>query len=325
MSEPKRSDRFPETAEKGTMRAQLDDVSNVDVQSRYRVSHGLVRVESISRTWAGVEVSYNEKHPGSGVAYADLSSERPTVVICLDQKGGICEPRLKLDEATPRSRYDMGYFIWVPANRTVWGYAESVRLVRDVTLKFQLDEAIELVGGGVDLEPLKEPMLMVYDSRVTQCAHLLANACIDPFENDRVYGEGIVAALLSAVFHSAAKDQRAEQSSGLAPWQLRLAIKHLESHYDEEISLSDLAGLTRLSESRFARAFKASTGIPPYTFLLRHRVTKAKELLLIGKKPLSEIAMELGFADQSHFGKVFRRIAGITPREWQQSQTRRTT
>jgi hypothetical protein len=71
-----------------------------------------------------VSVYYNEKYPGDGVAWADLSSEKTTLVICLEQRGGICEPRLHIDQATPRTRYDMGYFIWVPANRPVHGYAD---------------------------------------------------------------------------------------------------------------------------------------------------------------------------------------------------------
>jgi hypothetical protein len=84
-------------------------IEPISLQHGYRSSHGLLKVESITREWNGVSVTYNAKYPGPGVAYADLSSEKTTVVVCLEQKGGMCEPRLKVDEATPRTRYDMGY------------------------------------------------------------------------------------------------------------------------------------------------------------------------------------------------------------------------
>lgn len=98
-------------------------------------------------------------------------------------------------------------------------------------------------------------------------------------------------------------------------------MRHLEEHLTEDISLSQLAALTRLSESRFARAFKSSTGLPPYTWLLKKRIDKAKDLIVNDNEPLSSPAIQLGFADQSHFGRSFRRFAGLTLRAWKQAMT----
>jgi AraC-like DNA-binding protein len=291
----------------------------IDIKTSYRSSHGLVKVETICREWGGVSVTYNAKYPGPGVAWIDLSSDKTTVVVCLEQKGGMCEPRLKLDQATPRSRYDIGYFIWVPANHTVWGYADSVKFVRGITLKFDLDHLMKLLGDDHDYSNVHKPLLMVYDTKVTQFAHLLANACVDPFDNDRVFGESLITAMLSAVVHASAKGSSDKFAGGLAPWQLRAAKEHLEVNFAREISLAELAKITRLSESRFARAFKASTGIPPYTWLLQRRIHRAQELLKDTDLAISNIAIQIGFADQSHFTKAFRRITGTTPRDWRQA------
>lgn len=290
-----------------------------DVQAKYRTTSGLAKIESFTRTWSGVEVIYDEKYPGPGIAYADLSSSRATIVVCLEHKGGICAPRLTLEKEQPRSRYDSGYFIWVPPNQTVWGYANGARFIRDITFKFDLSDAAHLVGVELDECSLSKPILHVYDSRVTQCAHLLANVCIAPFENDEVYGRGVVLALLSAFFDAMAKTIPNEIPSGLAPWQLNLALRHMEAHCLQEVSLAELASLVRLSESRFARAFKTSTGIPPYTWLMKLKIKKGEQLLREGKDSLSDIAIHLGFADQSHFGRTFRRITGLTPRAWQRT------
>ena len=175
-----------------------------------------------------MSVYYNEKYPADGVAWADLSSEKTTLVICLEQRGGICEPRLHIDQATPRTRYDMGYFIWVPANRPVYGYAESVRSIRDIALKFNMDHVKHLLGGNHDYSNIDKAMLMIYDSEVTQVRPFVGNACVGPYENDDVFGGSLVTALLSAVLHAASRSAEEILAGRLAPWQLRATRAELQ-------------------------------------------------------------------------------------------------
>jgi AraC family transcriptional regulator len=104
---------------------------------------------------------------------------------------------------------------------------------------------------------------------------------------------------------------------GLAPWQERRAKELMSTHLGREISLAFVAGECRLSVSHFARSFKQCTGKPPHRWLLENRVEKAKELLINAELPLAEIALECGFSDQSHFTRVFSRIAGTSPGTWQ--------
>ena len=104
---------------------------------------------------------------------------------------------------------------------------------------------------------------------------------------------------------------------GLAPWQERRAKELMSTHLGREISLAFVAGECRLSVSHFARSFKQCTGKPPHRWLLENRVERAKELLTDAGLPLAEIALECGFSDQSHFTRVFSRIAGTSPGTWQ--------
>ena len=161
-------------------------------------------------------------------AWADLSSEKTTLVICLEQRGGICEPRLHIDQATSRTRYDMGYFIWVPANRPVYGYAESVRSIRDTTLKSNMDHVKHLLGGNHDYSNIDKAMLMIYDSEVTQVRPFVGNACVGSYENDDVFGGSLVTALLSAVLHAASRSAEEILAGRLAPWQLRATRAELQ-------------------------------------------------------------------------------------------------
>ena len=77
--------------------------------------------------------------------------------------------------------------------------------------------------------------------------------------------------------------------------------------------LSDLASFCGLSRSHFARAFKQTTGLPPHRWLMMQRINRAKELLYKTKMPVSEIALECGFADQAHLTRVFTKAFGIGP------------
>lgn len=103
---------------------------------------------------------------------------------------------------------------------------------------------------------------------------------------------------------------------GLAPWQERRAKELMSTSLNEEIPLSRLAGECGLSVRHFARAFRVSTGIPPHRWLLKRRVERARELLRTRALSLADVAAFCGFADQSHFTRVFTAIVGVTPGVW---------
>ena len=97
-------------------------------------------------------------------------------------------------------------------------------------------------------------------------------------------------------------------------------MDYLEDHMMQDVSLDEMAQLVGLSPSQFARLFKISTGMPPYKWRLDARIKRAQELLLLGKDSVSAIAIQTGFADQSHFTKTFRRATGATPKDWQRDR-----
>lgn len=290
----------------------------------FRNSHGLVKVDSVSQSWNGIQVRYFEKHPGPGQAWADMSSDLSTLVVCLDQRGGFCEGRLKLDTPTYRTRYDAGFAVWVPENRTVWGFSENARLVRDVRLMFDMERLGSILGDDFDSARVLEPTALLYDSRVTQCANLLADACVEPATGSRLYGESLTMALLAAYWsHQPPRTSSKKRTGGLSPWQLRRTTEYLHEHFAQDVSLASLAEMSGLSQSQFGRAFRASTGASPYQWALRLRVLKGQELLLKSSLVISSIAVEVGFSDQSHFTKAFRRVTGITPKRWQRDRRRK--
>ena len=103
---------------------------------------------------------------------------------------------------------------------------------------------------------------------------------------------------------------------GLAPWQVRRACEKLESDLSGKLPLQDIAAELGLSVSHFSRAFRKSVGLPPHQWLLRRRVSASKQLMTVRGISLAEIAISAGFANQSHFTRVFSALVGVSPAVW---------
>lgn len=108
-------------------------------------------------------------------------------------------------------------------------------------------------------------------------------------------------------------------SGGLAPHRLRRVDDYVEAHLAEPLLLVDLAKIAKLSPKHFSRAFTQTMGRPPHRWLIEKRVAAARVLLRGSDKSLSEIALECGFADQSHFTSLFRRYLGTPPGLWRRA------
>ena len=107
---------------------------------------------------------------------------------------------------------------------------------------------------------------------------------------------------------------------GLAPWQLRRVLAHIEANLSTPIRNKDLAAIPRLSTFHFAVAFRNSVGESPHEHLIRRRVERAQGLMLATDKSLSDIAAECGLADQAHLTRLFRRIVGESPAAWRRAR-----
>lgn len=91
-----------------------------------------------------------------------------------------------------------------------------------------------------------------------------------------------------------------------------VTCRKLEEHNAIDIHLDDIAGRLRVSPYYLNRRFRQEIGVPPHSYLLQFCINKS--LLLLSKEPnISEIALSLGFCDQSHFTRLFKRRVGITP------------
>jgi AraC-like DNA-binding protein len=116
--------------------------------------------------------------------------------------------------------------------------------------------------------------------------------------------------------YSAARPSRREVNGGLSPYKLRRTTAYIQAHLAQELSLAQLAAVGQTSPAHFARLFKHATGLAPHQYVIACRMEQAKRLLAETDVPLSEIALQVGCTDQSHFSALFRAHVALTPKAY---------
>ena len=100
---------------------------------------------------------------------------------------------------------------------------------------------------------------------------------------------------------------------------VRLSTAYIEQHFAEKVSVDDLARVAAVSPSYLIRLFKRQMGTTPHDYLLRYRISRAKELLAETTLPSAAIAVQVGFASESNFSYRFKQMVGQGPRAYRLS------
>jgi AraC family transcriptional regulator len=99
--------------------------------------------------------------------------------------------------------------------------------------------------------------------------------------------------------------------------KLHTVIEYIMENLEGNPTLEQMASIARVSPYHFTRQFKATTGLPPYQYVIARRVERAQHLLRTDDElSLAEVALRAGFSDQSKFSFHFKRIVGVTPRQF---------
>jgi AraC-like DNA-binding protein len=112
----------------------------------------------------------------------------------------------------------------------------------------------------------------------------------------------------------AADREPLRQPRGLSARRLKSVLGYIRDHLHAALTLRDLAAVAHLSPYHFARRFKESTGLPPHQYIIARRIERAKQLLRGEEElTLAQVAARVGFWDQGHFTRHFKRLVGATP------------
>jgi AraC family transcriptional regulator len=135
-----------------------------------------------------------------------------------------------------------------------------------------------------------------------------------------LYADGCTLQIAAVLLRLSHGEPKRRAIGGLAPYQLKRVIDHIENRLSEGSSLEELASLVGLSASHFAVAFRRSTGLPPHAWQTQRRVERAKTLLTSTKMSIAEIAVECGFSHAQHLARQFRRATGSAPSSYRRAR-----
>jgi AraC family transcriptional regulator len=191
-------------------------------------------------------------------------------------------------------------------------FLEPGLVARVATEAFELDPARAAVPplDGMQVPQLRDAMLAVNDELTADAA------------GGRLVAESLANLLAVHLIRtaSAPRSPARRMDGTLRQGKLRAVVEYIEEHLDAGLTLEQMAAAAHLSAYHFARQFKAATGMPPHRYVLARRVDRAQKLLQPdGDLSLAEIAARAGFSDQSQFSHHFKRVVGVTPRQFRRS------
>lgn len=140
-----------------------------------------------------------------------------------------------------------------------------------------------------------------------------------------LYAESLANALAVRLVHrySPRPTTSGELGGGLGRRRLRQVVDYIHENLSDGVSLADLARVAALSPFHFARQFRRTTGLPPHEYVTRCRVERARELLVRPGIGIADVAVQVGFCDQSHLARHYKRVFGLTPAAFARSVARR--
>jgi AraC family transcriptional regulator len=172
--------------------------------------------------------------------------------------------------------------------------------------------AAEAMGVGSDCVSL-QPQLQLRDPHIEHIAWALKAELETTEPLGRLYADSLGLALAAHLLRRYAATHPRRVSGGLSKRRLQRVTDYICEHLADDLTLAELADVADASPSHFKLLFKRSVGLPVHQYVLRTRVECATRLLLRGNVPLSEVALQAGFANQSHMALCVRRATGLTP------------
>jgi AraC family transcriptional regulator len=172
---------------------------------------------------------------------------------------------------------------------------------------FQGDPATVAIGS---LAALHDPFL-------TQCGFILAQLLQYNDASDRLYAESLSITMAHHLMRFYADRQSILHTSPSADSQeLRRVLDYLHSRYSTPISLFELANHAGMSVAHLSRLFRQKFGVSPHQYLIQLRCQNACKMLQNSTLTIAEVAQHVGFFDQSHFTRHFKRLYRQTPQNW---------
>lgn len=168
---------------------------------------------------------------------------------------------------------------------------------------------------GVDLVP----SIHIRDPHIERIGWMMQAEEQAGYPGRRIFADSLATALAARLIalQSRSITAPARPARALPAWRVRQVIEYIDSHLDQDLTLAELAAVAEFSVSHFKVLFREAVGVPVHRFVVDRRIERARLLLLQGRKSITDIALEAGFAHASHLARCMRRAYGLRPSEMQ--------
>ncbi len=223
-----------------------------------------------------------------------------------------------LVEGLPKSTLHnlTGRLTFVPAGHDFYGWQHPRVLTR--ANYFYIDPSGPLLDKELRFSEIEfHPRLFFFDPELWRLQEKLKLETMNAGSGLTHYAEALGVLLGHELIRLNNSAVPVVARGGLSGWQQKRVADFIEEHLAENVRLAELAALADLSPYHFARAFKTSFGQPPHRYHLGRRIEHAKALL--PGHSVTEVALAVGFAETSSFSAAFRRVTGVSPREFRRA------
>ena len=183
-------------------------------------------------------------------------------------------------------------------------------------------EYIVLGLEGVHFQSESAEYIHLSNSKQNPDQHLYFNSLAHELKREKLYHNFVCQNLLNIIFTILLRSDDLKMcltTNADKSKTVKTAIKYIDDHFREAITLETLSSLVHLNKFYFAHSFTEETGISPIHFLTKKRIDESKHLLTNTDHTLSSISQIIGFSSPSYFSQSFRRITGVTPHAYRKN------
>ncbi len=265
--------------------------------------------------WNGIHLSYFQ-HPPHEIP--ETVSQQHLILVHLEIPTGAEQ---RLETRFQKDQFHVGDILVVPAHTPHYARWDTEHRYLMLTL-----DPIAFLHTVQSTESWETAELVPHFATTDPLVHGIGLALKAELESNGLGGRLYVDSLSTTLFmhlfrhYSAQKPILSAQEGGLPTYRLRQVVEYMDAYLDRDLALAELAAVAQMSPNYFTQLFKQSTGLTPHQYVIQRRVERAKHLLMEGKGTIADIALQVGFAHQSHLNRHFKRWVGVTPKVFLNNQ-----
>lgn len=212
--------------------------------------------------------------------------------------------------------YLPGEIILTPAGiRSGWHWHDRSKVIVITIMPAMLDRFATSELGLVLCPRQLRDAPQALDADLCQAGTMLLDALRTRATGSEVMYESLARIFLVKLVqrYGEVRSEALDFSRGFTASHYKRVLDFVADRFGGPITIEDMARVAGLSPAHFSRLFKEVLGDSPYQFVMDYRVEQAKRMLGERGRPMIDIALACGFADQAHFSRVFKRLTGKTP------------